>query len=94
MRRLRLGPWTTDPTTLQERCERDEPDLLVLDLTAPPLDGVDLLERLRPGEREPPLAVLVVSGHGRDSPHAGRARAAGAADVLEKPFRAASSWLP
>lgn len=80
---------TTDPSSLQERCERDEPDLLVLDLTMPPFDGVDLLEQLRPAARRPPLAVLVVSGHGRDSPHADRARAAGAADVLEKPFGAA-----
>ena len=78
---------TSDPATAFERCERELPDLLILDLSMPPIDGVELLERLRPRERRPtPLAVLVVSGANRESEQAQRARAAGAGEVLEKPF--------
>jgi|SRR3954471_3306255 two-component system response regulator ResD len=78
---------TCEPGSVVERLARDAPDLLILDLVMPRLDGVELLERLRPSERRPtPLAVLVVSGESADSPRADRARAAGAAAVLEKPF--------
>ena len=78
---------TADPSSLHERCQREAPDLLIIDLSMPPLDGVQLIEQLRPTERSPtPLAVLVVSGEARGSERAIRARAAGATDVLEKPF--------
>jgi len=81
---------TSDPSTARGRCERDVPDLLIVDLGMPAIDGIALLEQLRPGDRLPtPLAVLVVSGEDRTSARAARARAAGATDVLEKPFSAA-----
>jgi DNA-binding response OmpR family regulator len=81
---------TADPGCLHERCESEVPDLLIVDLVMPPFDGVELLERLRPAARLPtPLKVIVVSGEDRDSERADRARAAGAAAVLQKPFNGA-----
>ncbi len=78
---------TSDPGSARERCEADLPDLLIVDLGMPAVDGIALLEQLRPAQRLPkPLAVLVVSGEDRMSARSARARAAGAADVLEKPF--------
>lgn len=81
---------TSDPSSARRRCEADMPDLLIVDLGMPEVDGIELLEELRPAERLPyPLVVLVVSGEDRMSTRAARARAAGAAEVLEKPFNRA-----
>lgn len=63
-------------------CERERPDLLVLDLLMPRLSGLDALERLRAkGIRAPAILLSAISGgsvRGLDG--------AGAVDVLlEKP---------
>ena len=42
--------------------EREQPDVLVLDLKMPDLDGLEVLASLR--EKYPALAVIMLTGHG------------------------------
>jgi signal transduction histidine kinase len=76
----------TDPRAGLERCLADPPDLLLLDLRMPHLDGVTFLHRLRAGlPAETFLPVLVLTAD--TAPHAKEAAlTAGATDFLTKPF--------
>jgi DNA-binding response OmpR family regulator len=62
----------------------DPPDLILLDLTVPYLDGFEMIEALRndPATRDTP--VIVLTGRGDDETYA-RARELGAAQLLTKP---------
>lgn len=75
----------TDPLAALAAIERDEPDLVLLDLHMPTLDGVAVLERLRARDPERFLPVLVLTGD-VDRAARQRALAAGASDFLTKPF--------
>lgn len=59
------------------------PDLVLLDVWMPDLDGIEVLRRLR--ERRPGLPVVVISGHGTVD-LAVKATRLGAVDFIEKPF--------
>ncbi|MGE0682383.1 MAG: UDP-3-O-acyl-N-acetylglucosamine deacetylase [Candidatus Binatia bacterium] len=59
------------------------PDLVILDIWMPHMDGIELLEQLK--MREPELPIIVVSGHGTIET-AVRATKLGACDFIEKPF--------
>lgn len=63
--------------------ERDAPDLVLLDVKMPGMDGLEVLDRVR-GMNET-LPVIVVSGHGTIST-AVEATKKGAFDFIEKPF--------
>jgi two-component system, NtrC family, nitrogen regulation response regulator NtrX len=63
--------------------ERDTPDLVILDVKMPGMDGLEVLDRLR-GMNET-VPVVVVSGHGTIST-AVEATKKGAFDFIEKPF--------
>jgi two-component system, NtrC family, nitrogen regulation response regulator NtrX len=63
--------------------ERDTPDLVILDVKMPGMDGIEVLDRLR-GLNET-LPIVVVSGHGTIST-AVEATKKGAFDFIEKPF--------
>ena len=63
--------------------ERESPDLVLLDVKMPGMDGLDVLERLR--AMTDTLPVIVVSGHGTIST-AVEATKKGAFDFIEKPF--------
>src|ERR671939_422706 len=63
--------------------EREAPDLVLLDVKMPGMDGIEVLDRLR-GMNEA-LPVIVVSGHGTIST-AVEATKKGAFDFIEKPF--------
>src|SRR3954447_9093493 len=63
--------------------ERETPDLVLLDVKMPGMDGIDVLERLRAMNEA--LPVIVVSGHGTIST-AVEATKKGAFDFIEKPF--------
>lgn len=77
---------TTDPREVEEIFRADPPDLVLLDLRMPHLDGFQVLERLRP--LIPPrsyLPILVLTGD--LSPEVReRALSAGARDFVTKPF--------
>lgn len=76
----------TDPRRVMEAFDRFDPDLLLLDLRMPHLDGFEILERL--GRRVPEhdyRPVLVLTGD--LSPEVReRALRAGARDFITKPF--------
>ncbi|MGH2807799.1 MAG: HD domain-containing phosphohydrolase [Actinomycetota bacterium] len=62
-----------------------QPDLILLDLNMPHLDGYQVMEQLRPRIGDSFLPVLVLTAH--DTPDAKRrALKAGANDFLAKPF--------
>src|SRR5437660_2671501 len=63
--------------------EREAPDLVLLDVKMPGMDGLEVLERLR--NMNETLPVVVISGHGTIST-AVEATKKGAFDFVEKPF--------
>jgi two-component system nitrogen regulation response regulator NtrX len=63
--------------------EREAPDLVLLDVKMPGMDGIEVLDRLRAMNEA--LPVIVVSGHGTIST-AVEATKKGAFDFIEKPF--------
>ena len=63
--------------------EREAPDLVLLDVKMPGMDGIEVLERIR--SLNDALPVVVVSGHGTIST-AVEATKKGAFDFIEKPF--------
>src|SRR5499433_199508 len=63
--------------------EREAPDLVLLDVKMPGMDGLEVLDRLRAVNES--LPVIVVSGHGTIST-AVEATKKGAFDFIEKPF--------
>ena len=68
-----------------EVLEREQPDVVLLDLRLPGIDGWGVLEQLRARSRLPALRVVVVTAHGGPEV-AGRAQALGCRAVLQKPF--------
>ena len=62
---------------------REQPDLVLLDVWMPEVDGIQLLGRMRQGPRRP--AVIMISGHGNIET-AVTATQLGAFDFIEKPF--------
>ena len=77
---------TTSPRTVPALCASWGPDLILLDLQMPDLDGLGVLEQLRP--LIPPdsyLPILILTGD--HSPQAKRkALSSGATDFITKPF--------
>src|SRR5712672_266883 len=65
--------------------EREAPDLVLLDVKMPGMDGLEVLDRLRAMNEA--LPVVVISGHGTIST-AVEATKKGAFDFIEKPFAA------
>jgi DNA-binding response OmpR family regulator len=74
-----------DGMTALERIAADRPDVVVLDVMMPVLDGWGVLERLAKVDHAPP--VLVVSAKTAPA-DIDKARELGASDYLPKPFDA------
>jgi DNA-binding response OmpR family regulator len=62
------------------------PDLILLDLRVPYLDGLELLEALRSDPATRHIPVIVLTGQGDDEMHAGALKL-GVAEYLTKPVR-------
>lgn len=60
------------------------PDLILLDLSVPYLDGFEMIEALRTDPSTGNIPVIVLTGHGDDDTYT-RARELGAAQLLTKP---------
>ena len=73
---------TADPKEVSDLVERHEPQLVLLDLMLPGVDGLELMGRIR---ELADLPVIFISAYGRDETIA-RALEAGAADYIVKPF--------
>ncbi len=74
-----------DPREVVERYGEVRPDLILLDINMPYLDGYQVMERLKQLNDPllPPIVILTAQ-HGRD--HQLKALAAGARDFISKPF--------
>ena len=66
-----------------EVLERQVPQLAIVDIWMPEVDGIELVSRMR--QQAPELPVIVISGHGTIDT-AVRVIRMGAFDFLEKPF--------
>ena len=71
---------------LLERLERDQPDLLLLDIMMPKVDGLQLLELVRNDPRWHDLPVLMISSMPPEEATS-RSLGLGADDFVSKPFR-------
>ena len=75
----------TDSRLAMETCETFEPDLVLLDLMMPHVDGFTILESLRAAAGEAFLPVIVLTADVNETTKL-RALRAGATDFLLKPF--------
>ena len=64
--------------------EREEPDLMILDMMMPKRSGFLVLEKLR-RVRDEPLPVIMITGN-EGSRHKAYAELLGVADYIRKPF--------
>jgi len=62
--------------------EEDPPDVIVLDLRMPGMQGMEVLERVR--KEHPHIQVIILTGHGGETEEA-EARRLGAFEYLQKP---------
>lgn len=70
-----------------ERAARHLPDLILLDVMMPDLDGYEVLRRLRADPQTAHIAVIFISGLDRPEDEANGLKM-GAADYIAKPFNA------
>ena len=68
-----------------ESALRDLPDLMLLDLQLPLMDGLSVTRQFRNRVHDQHVPIVIVSGH-NPSTHAGVAKAAGCDDYLLKPI--------
>ena len=68
---------TGDPDEAERMLKEHQPDLMIMDLRMPQLDGFDLLERLRAAGCAPPTIILTMSDSEQDLSRALRAEVRG-----------------
>jgi two-component system chemotaxis response regulator CheY len=61
------------------------PDVVVLDINMPVMDGLEFLAHFRGDQRTPPAQVIIVTTEGREDDYK-RGLQAGASAYLKKPF--------
>jgi len=62
--------------------EQEEPDVIVLDVKMPEMDGIEVLKRIK--KAYPHVEVVILTGHANEQDEQ-RARELGAFDYLKKP---------
>jgi two-component system, cell cycle response regulator DivK len=67
-----------------EKAQRLRPDLIIMDLALPGLDGWEATRRLKAAEKTRAIPVIALTGHALEG-QAERARAAGCDDFVTKP---------
>jgi adenylate cyclase len=77
---------TLDPRAVYALHEKNRFDLILLDLQMPGMDGFEVMEALKPLEKDGVLPVLVITAQ---PDHKLRALRAGARDFVSKPFEVA-----
>jgi CheY-like chemotaxis protein len=71
---------------LDRIAHQGQPDLVLLDINMPVMDGLEFLERYRQDQPSPPSPVVLVTTEGREDDFQ-RGREAGAAAYITKPFK-------
>jgi putative two-component system response regulator len=82
----------TDSRTALETCSSFDPDLILLDLIMPDVDGFEVLEALRSDGSERFLPIVVLTGDESEEAKA-RALEVGATDFLVKPVSQTEALL-
>jgi putative two-component system response regulator len=82
----------TDSRTALETCSSFDPDLILLDLIMPEVDGFEVLEALRSDGSERFLPIVVLTGDDSEEAKA-RALEVGATDFLVKPVSQTEALL-
>ena len=54
-----------DGESALEVVREDEPDVMILDLKMPGIDGIEVLRRVK--ESQPEIEVIILTGHGSDA---------------------------
>ena len=74
---------SADGESALSELEREHPDLVLLDIWMPGMDGIETLQRIK--EKRPELPVIMISGHGSVET-AVKSTKLGAFDFIEKPL--------
>ncbi len=82
----------TDPTQVLELFSKVEPDLILLDLNMPKMDGFQVMEQLKERDPESRVPILVLTAL-KDEKTRWRALREGAKDFLCKPFELTEASL-
>jgi CheY-like chemotaxis protein len=70
-----------------EKVFQEKPDLILLDVLLPKLDGLSVCRKLKTDTRTKDIPIIIISGSGgKDLPQ--RCQQAGADDFIAKPFEA------
>lgn len=70
-----------------KKVEQEKPDLILLDVVLPKIDGLELCRRLKTDPETKSIPIIIVTGSGgKDLPE--RCLAANADDLIIKPFEA------
>lgn len=77
--------WTTDSREVAGIYQEFRPDLVLLDLNMPHMDGVEVMEKLQEIEKETYPSIVVITAN-NDNEEKIRCLAAGALDFLSKPI--------
>ena len=56
---------TYDGKSALEMVKKDEPDVMILDLKMPGIDGIEVLRRVK--KTQPEIEVIILTGHGSDA---------------------------
>lgn len=80
--------WAADGETGRRQLKESRPDIIMLDLMLPFIDGHDLLREIRQQPETAQTPVLVMTGKTREE-DIQRVLDAGASDFLAKPFQPA-----
>ena len=77
--------WTTDPREVEKIYQEFRPDLVLLDLNMPYMDGVEVIEKIQAIESETYPSIVIITANNNDQAKM-RSLASGALDFLAKPF--------
>lgn len=61
------------------------PDVILMDLSLPDMDGAEVTRRIKAEPRTAGIQIIALTGHGNTGDHADRAREAGCVSFLTKP---------
>ncbi len=77
-----------DGTEALTRASQEKPDLVLLDIILPDMDGIAVCRQLKEAPPTAHIPVIIISARG-DSEHRAAAAAAGAEQYITKPFNPA-----
>ena len=75
---------TTDSTNALDTVASEDPDIILLDIVMPKVDGLEILERIRADEERKHIPIVILTAS-NDQPTKQKALELGATDFLAKP---------